>query len=413
MTTHRQAFILAAVPLMLAACAPAPSPPPPSPAALAPNASTSTAPTTTPTDTPLSTPMPSPTALPPEVTGWVTRTFDPDNDCCGIDDAAIGSNGTIHAVDHVEEAWNPGGFDAGRYRRSRDGGRTWDAEHQFPGIDEVVAAVGDRVFVAFRAYTCRREAVAFVRNVKNGAPNAWSKVICLPGEPDFGSEWGPKVAASGSSAYVISIDAPTRKMHLRTSHDAGRTFASKLLGDARPDADDFVSPVVLDADGDLVAASWPDKGKSVIRISHDGGRSWGPAIPMPSLVEDLDVRDGRILVQGPISVEERWYGLASDGGFEPIDGPQPMIAPSSAAPAPRLVLGPAGALGELGYDSACGTVWRTSADGGVTWSLPERIVATCSVPMFGGIGPMPVSWLDDGRITVFLDGDEPLIAARP
>jgi hypothetical protein len=350
------------------------------------------------------------------VSGWVTRewTFDQDDACCGIDDVAIGSGGTIHRVDHQEEAWDPGGFDAGRYLRSTDGGRTWDAEHQFPGIDEVVAANGNKVFVAFRAYTCGRIAIGVMRNTKNGAPNAWSRVTCLPIDgDDIGSEYGPQIATSGTSLSVIAIEPRTNKVHLRTSRDSGRTFASKLLGDARPDADTFIGPVLLDADGDLVVASWPDRGKSVIRISRDGGRSWGPAVPMPSRVEDLSVRDGQILVQGPTGVEEPWwYGLVSDGGVDPLVVSWPTAKPEPTGTTPtRMVLGPAGALGAVSHDPECMTTWRASTDQGANWSPAELIVDRCLSLLSGATSSLPPSWLDDGRIIVLFDGD--LVAERP
>jgi hypothetical protein len=358
----------------------------------------------------------SPTAVPPEATGWVTRQIQFDDDCCGIDDIEVtaAAGGTIHAVDHEEEAWDPGGSDAGRYRRSIDGGRSWDAEHQIPGIGEVVAATGNRVFVAFVAYTCGRPAIGVVRNNKNGAPNAWSRVTCLPGYSDASlSTWGPKIAATGSSVFVISIDPRTKKVHLRTSHDSGRTFESELLGDARPDAEDNVGPVVLGADDDLVAASWPDKGQQVIRLSRDRGRSWGSAIPLPP-VNELSVRDGRILVQGWYGTEEPWYQLASDGAFAPIVVPWPTPKwDLSGEITTRMVLGPAGSLGAVDPDPACETTWRTSTDSGVTWSPAERIADGCVTLSDGADSLLPAWWLDGGSITMFLNGEGQLIAERP
>ena len=407
---HRASF-LAAVPLILGACASAPNPSPSSPAAIAPSASPSIEPRPTPIVTPASTAERSPTAVPPSVTGWVTHEMSFANDCCPIDDLDVTSaaGGTIHLVDHVEEAL-ANGFDAGRYQRSTDGGRTWGAEHQLLGIGEFVAATGDRVFIAFQAYKCR-SGIGVVRNDKNGAPAAWSPVTCLPGDGDVGgSEWGPQVAATGSSVYVLSIDHGTKRVHLRTSHDAGRTFASKALGTARPDSDGFVGPVLLSADDDMVAASWPDAGRPVVRVSRDGARTWGPEIPMPGGVGELSVRDGRTLAQGWFGADGPWYRLASRTEFESVAAPAPTTNPDpSRLTATRLVLGPAGALGGLGTES-CSTTWRTSADGGATWSVPELIADGCLSIAIGDSSPFPVSWLDDGHIVTFLDG---LVAERP
>jgi hypothetical protein len=327
----------------------------------------------------------------------------PDDFCCGLGDVAMTSaaGGTIHAVHEDPEAY-PGGLDAGRYQRSTDGGRTWDAAYQVPGVDEVLAAVGDRVFIAFRGHTCRRNAIGFVRNTKNGAPNAWSKATCLPGDGSISSEYRPQIAATGTSVYVLSVDPRTMKVHLRTSHDAGRTFVSTLLGDARPDAEDYVDWVKVGADDDLVAATWADRGKRVIRVSRDGGRSWDPAIPLPP-VQELSVRDGRILVQGWSGVDEQpWFRLASDGGFEQLVVSWPTAKPEASGSLPtRMVLGRDGALGALSPDPECAATWRTSTDGGATWSPAERIGDVCLSAQTGVDFYLPAWWLDDGRITIF------------
>ena len=410
MSTHsHRVSLLAGVSLILGACSPAPpSPSPSSTTAIEPSASTSAQP---PVLTPSRTSEPSPTAVPPSVTGWVVREMNLGEDGF-MDDIAVTSaaGGTIHVMDHLEEAMD-NGFDAGRYRRSTDGGRTWGAEHLLRGIDEVVASAGDRVFVAFQAYDCRT-GIGVVRNDENGAPGAWSRVTCLPGDSDLaGSQWGPQAAATGSSVYVLSIDSGTSRAHLRTSHDAGRTFTSMWLGEAHPDSEGDVGPVLLSADDDVVAASWYDAGAPVVRVSHDTARSWGPPVPLPGGAIELSVRDGRTLAQGWSGIDAPWYWLSAGGGFEPIAAAGPSATPDPMRwTGTHLAIGPAGALGALNTE-ACVTTWRTSTDSGASWSTPERIVDGC--PAIGTGSPLPVSWLDDGHIVAFLDVEGAGIAERP
>jgi hypothetical protein len=331
-----------------------------------------------------------------------------------MEDVAVTSAAgrTIHAV------LTPFMGDFARYQRSTDGGRTWGAKYRLRGITSygALAATGDRVYLAFHADACGN-GIGVARNERNGAPGAWSRVTCLTPAYSVANRptAEPEIAASGSSVYVLTLDGRTDpgEAQLWTSRDGGRTFASQK-GDGW----------LLEADRERVATSWPDEfGDLGIRVSRDGARTWGATIRVPpGAVTEVDLRDTQTLVQGlrgptEISAPVPWYGLASDREFAPIVVPWPTTSePDSGQPTTRLVLGPAGALGALG-DASCDAVWRTSADGGSTWSLPEQIGDGC--PMDDAYArstgrKLPVFWADDGRIMVFIrNADGQYIAERP
>jgi hypothetical protein len=228
--------------------------------------------------------------------------------------------------------------------------------------------------------------------------------------------------------YVLSIDEGTRSVHLRSSHDSGRTFTSKSLGKAGIDAGTILGAPLLDADGDVVVAAWDGEkatwdglGGGLVRISRDAGRTWDAAITPPTKLREIDVRGGRILAMGANRAEpfQPAFYLTSGVEFTSVALPERLNVPAEA----RAILGPSGELGLLTVSGEpapaiqpqqpCVATWRTSTDAGGTWSIPERIGEMCRFGD-GSDSSLRIAWHEDGRVLAFLSsvGGEQVIAAR-
>jgi hypothetical protein len=302
------------------------------------------------------------------------------------------------------------------YRRSLDGGLTWEPERVLfasgPRLTEAVAnlsiaARGDLVVVAFRSHDAK-SAVLFTRSSHDG-----------------GTTWGPRVRIDrvqtnlkmGISNVVIS-DAgivvawsvrSTGRISTSLSTDGGETFSpprqlattafSFVCGN--PDFRDGL--VGLAADGLAVDLAWSDSPNSVcgadrlfLRRSTDGGRTWKPRQLLPDNGvgtlgwPEIAVHGKAVLLLVSPQGSGQLLLHSDDGGL--TFGAR-LLDPDTTTSAGDVAFAPDGkamvtvpevtiAADGTGFASSR-LVTLSSSDGGSTWSRPRVAQVTSGV---GGVG---------------------------
>jgi hypothetical protein len=319
------------------------------------------------------------------------------------------------------------------YRRSLDGGMTWEPERVlFASGDRLteafsnlsIAARGDLVVVLFRSHDAKN-ALLFTRTSHDG-----------------GATWGPRVRIDrvatnlkmGISTVTISDAGIVLAWSVRTtghiytslSTDGGETFSlrhklattafSFICGD--PDYRDGL--VGLAADGKAVDLAWSDglnaqcgADELFLRRSTDGGKTWKPRQLVPDNGggtfgwPEVAVHGKSVLLlvspQGPGQLLLQ----SADGGltFEPR-----LLDPDATTYAGDVAFAPDGqamvALPEARTFSAEGSeitssrlVTLSSSDGGSTWSGPRVAQAMAdfiSTPNLAFTGSKPTIAFPNG-----------------
>jgi len=181
----------------------------------------------------------------------------------------------VHAVWHTAQD----GRSQVYYRRSADGGKSWENSQRLSGEEgshehPSIAEAGDNVFVVWHGFGSEGKPYVCLRMSDDGG-RTWldAKVIC-----DRGGAHA-SVAVVDKIVHLIwkdSRDGDT-EVYYRRSTDAGQTFGEEeRLTDA---------PVIsyvpsLAASGQIVALAWVDtrdgNEEEYIKVSTDGGATWGP-----------------------------------------------------------------------------------------------------------------------------------------
>ena len=194
---------------------------------------------------------------------------------------AVGESRHVHAV------W----FDTQiRYRRSVDGGRTWQEPLALsvPGViaqHPAIAVAGRGVYVAWHEVRSAPPTPQIVlrRSLDGGA--TWEPEQRLT-DPSIHSAH-PSIAATGTRVHVTWFDGRhgdvLPEIYTRHSRDGGATWAlEQRVSDSK--APSWVS--TIEADGLNVYIGWVDyldsNEEEYLRRSVDGGESWLPAVRMTS-----------------------------------------------------------------------------------------------------------------------------------
>ena len=174
------------------------------------------------------------------------------------------------------------------YRRSLDGGTTWEPLRQVDlhspkGHAEWprVAADGDVV------------AITWSETTSKSVPDAGNRQIWATVSTDAGRSFGtpfrvdtdradsetPTIEVKGDDIWIAWGDLD-RDVYIATSHDRGASFELDQLEDG------WGGPIEHDGlavDGDTVAVTWMrdegERNKDIdVRVSRDGGDTWGPTV---------------------------------------------------------------------------------------------------------------------------------------
>ncbi len=211
---------------------------------------------------------------------------------------AADDSGRVHAVwydnrDGAYEIW---------YRRSIDGGMTWDAETPLTEADgfasehPAIAVAGDHVYVAWHDKAAGGGGVnVFVRRSIDGGANWPEPAVTLT---TSGLAAHPSIAAEGLVVQVAYGDAS--EIHTRRSDDGGESWGGNHQI-SETGSFSWVPNVAVS--GELVCVAWVDyrdaNEEEYLRRSLDGGRSWLPAQrlthdPADSWASSMAIQDGTV-----------------------------------------------------------------------------------------------------------------------
>lgn len=189
--------------------------------------------------------------------------------------AAVGS--TVHAVWYDTRD----GTSQIYYKRSLDGGTTWEPDHRLVNDATVrehpaIAAAGDAVYVAWQDHRSTGPFdfyVTLIRSLDGGA--TWLAPVTMTAT---GASAQPSLAADGDTVELVWSEAVTGTTEIvhRASLDRGATWTDPVQLSS-PQYESWVPNVAVS--GDLAIASWVDyrdaNEEEYQRRSTDGGRTWG------------------------------------------------------------------------------------------------------------------------------------------
>ena len=211
------------------------------------------------------------------LTWGTTRAITTSRNAVASQSLAVGT-GAIHAL--VEEA--RGGLLAIRYRRSTDGGVTWSASTAISTADvidaygEAIAARGTTVDASWVEFTASQVRLRYRRSIDGGV--TWQAPVSL----STGA-----IATAGTVAVTTVGDArPTRRRSAvapistsaRRLLEAAQRRAVRRTADTTADPSPSVPRIARDSTNRLVV-TWTDDGTGQVwvRRSGDGGTTWAAA----------------------------------------------------------------------------------------------------------------------------------------
>ncbi len=276
--------------------------------------------------------------------------------------------------------------------RSSDGGESWSAPQVAPGYDwhgvecaGLTALADGRVLLnqwRFRWYPLDL-ARKLAATEPLAMPAAWAGALAGSRELDGGPDLAGRAEAlapwarGGGDAYV----------HLST--DGGRSFEETVRLDTAPFVGGYgMRGAALLPSGELVLplCDVPAYQRVFVVRSHDGGRSWGPAIAAASLdgrsfeePAPLALPDGRILMLLRENVSRRLWQLSSTDRGESWGRPEPT--PIDGYPAHLLLLADGRILCVYGHREPEFSIRAVqSVDGGRSWSVETTVTIRGSPP---------------------------------
>jgi hypothetical protein len=195
---------------------------------------------------------------------------------------AVDGAGTIHIVWYDTEV---------HYRRSRDGGRSWETRQKLsrnaPRSEHpAIAGSGTFVYAAWHEIDGHgKPSIQFRRSVNGGA--SWEEVSPLAGTMAPAAH--PSIAAAGMSVHVTWFDSRhgLTEIYTRRSLNRGATWEpEQRISDS--ESESWVATV--EAAGQDVYVGWVDymdgNEEEYFRASHDGGLTWSPAMRLTADAAD-------------------------------------------------------------------------------------------------------------------------------
>jgi hypothetical protein len=328
-----------------------------------------------------------------------------------------------------------GGDSAIHFGRSTDRGKTWAASVRIspkPGVDSfpLLARSGATLHLVFLRKNGKPDAASFYKRSTDGGLTWEPEVLLGP------TRWWPGVAASGSNVYVslntVSEDEPKNSVvFFRRSTDGGKTWEDRqVISTAPRRAGGRAEDPAIVADGDNVQLVWndnrdsaPGKGMAVYyRRSTDKGATWGretaltqapeytycPSIHLTGLSADLVFADRK---SGHYEIFRRH---SSDRG-ETWNERKQMSDSTVGQAYPAIVRD--GSHVHMAWFSKEGVSYRRSRDAGKNWEPAVSLTKNGAMPFLATAGEAVYVLFksrDDGiYFRCDLTGNKPAAAGKP
>jgi hypothetical protein len=289
-------------------------------------------------------------------------TWGPDTRLSGYPGAAdfptlARSGSTLHLAFRDQRSGQYGAY----YKRSPDGGRTWDpdvfiSEPQIYNWWPAIAAVESLVYVALNEDSGGNSEVYFRRSPDNGA--TWSPLQRISNAP--GRSEDPCIAAAGSCIHIVwnEFRDGNCEVYYRRSSDRGVSWGLETRLTNAPQMS--YSPTVCLSDS-YVDIAWEDNRNGDFDVYHkrstDYGLTWGPD---ERLTQDTSNSFYPSIVVEGLNIHMVWFDASgrlfylhsTDGGatWAPLF---PLVTGPGRATRPFLALA----------DSVLHVVWSDDRDG--------------------------------------------------
>lgn len=252
---------------------------------------------------------------------------------------------------------------------SWDGGRSWERVNSpegafFPGGDPMLTFGGNG-----RAYVSTITPDFNVWRSDDGG-RTWAGPARVGGEGPKDRQWITASPASGQGLLPLYATAKTvlartsgpeeHVLITSVSRDGGKTFAEPTV--LRTDSDFLHTPtdLAVRSDGTVLllylvhyeripGGEGRLRGRYLLRLSADGGRSWSGSHPVAETIDAGNAGDWTMMLKGLSAA-----GLAFDESGGPFDGSAYVAWPKVLAGRHQIVA-------------------ARSRDGGLTWSDPVRV----------------------------------------
>ncbi len=327
---------------------------------------------------------------------------------------------------------------------SPDGGKTWGpqapmcvcrgAGAQYDPTIEVVPQTGD-VYAAFlNADRAGAFSTAFIRSQDHG--KTWTDPVHVYGNVSWTDKPEITSSADGRDVYVSWNGPQGGDLYVGISHDFGRTWSQQKLSDSKRyyfayDATTLPNGTVVFSESSLLYGAGQDLEGPVQHhavISRDKGATWQDTVVdalangTPCVAEGCssDYYTGQTSVANDPSgaLAFAYEGADTAGGDQRIyvrtsgdqgrtwSGRVPLSPAGENATGPRIDFAGNGQariwyMQTSGGDPDAWNVWfRSSSDGGTTWTAPVRLSDATSGPEYIGPNGFAEIYGDYGEIAV-------------
>ena len=247
---------------------------------------------------------------------------------------AADDEGGVHVV------WYESGDSPSRifYKRSTDGGTTWEqeielAENPTGSEHPSIAASGRKIYVVWHEFHPRGSSIAFRRSTDRGS--SWGDVMTLSAS---GASAHTSIAADGPHVQIVWGDTRSgnAEIYTRRSDDGGLNWDLEYRITDEPFESRVPSVAISEDD---VFAAWVDYGdaneEEYFRRSLDGGSTWQPIARLTN--NEADSWAPSIAVEGDF-VHYVWFDRrdseVSDEAVESIVDDAMLILGLPMQPAP-------------------------------------------------------------------------------